>query len=471
LIFNDDFYLIFQIMMDKKEKRAPLPEGFSRQSDEAKDHLLPVRTQIEKFEEKARLNFNKSFPAPQPPGRSFALPKIGNYQPKSLLLSSNADKKVNKTDFQKLNDNGENVEEPKKFMIIGDKDMPITIHQSSDIIDTPPENEFFPRFGSDNPVYEPDESSKDTIENDLVLNFEKTMKNPLFQENEENSPRQQITSDTETAEESPREGSDDKTVYRKRPAPPPPILSSPEEEEYPAPDYDPEPEPDYDDEEVPEAMDVNPPTVHPPPGRHLPPVKREKEGEDFSKYMHDSEDEDYFSDNIYTWRNKIKYKRKPAPPRPVSQPAGKKKDNRSKPKEKTKQNQVKSNGHSSLNNLPEENIRKTIRDFSFTDSKIGYDDRTVKSTTAKGRYMKRGKDRLPLQQVSSGSYEDFLRSRYNENNVNGDSGHETGDDFDVLQTDIFRQSQPKQFRNGGKQSVWEKLTWRFKRNSRGYAMT
>lgn len=462
---------MFQIMMDKKQKRAPVPEGFSRQGDEAKEHLLPVRTQIEKFEEKARLNFNKSRPAPQPPGRSFVLPKIGNYQPKSLQVSNFTDENVNKTDFQKLNNESDNVEEPKKFMIIGDKDTPITIHQSSDITDTPPENEFFPRFGSDNPVYEPDELSQNTTEKDLVLNFEKTKNNPLFQENEENSPRPQITSDTETVEKSPREGDDNKVVYKKRPAPPPPVLSSPEEEEeYPAPDY--EPDPDYDDEEEPEAMDVNPPTVH-SPERHLPPVKRENEGEDFSKYMHDSEDEDYFSDNIYTWRNKIKYKKKPAPARPVSQPAGKKNDNRSKPKEKPKQNQVKSNGHSSLSNVPtEENIRKTIRDFSFTDSKIGYDDRTVKSTTAMGRYMKRGKDRLPLQQVSSGSYEDFLRTRYNENGSNGsgDSGHETGDDFNV-QTDIFRQSQPKQFKSGGKQSVWEKLTWRFKRHSRGYAMT
>ncbi|XP_062578581.1 uncharacterized protein LOC134240504 [Saccostrea cucullata] len=453
-------------MMDKKDKRTPVTEIFPPQ-DESKEHLLPVRSQIAKFEEKARLNFNKGRPAPQPPGRSFVLPKIGNYQPKSLLLSNYKDKDANKTDFQKLNDKNETVEEPMKYMIIGDKDTPITIHQSSDVIDTPPENEFFPRFGSDNPVYEPEEPQTKTDEKDLVLDFEKTVKNPLFQENDQNVPSSPIMSeDIDMADEPGTEEADVKAVYKKRPAPPPPVSarSIEKEEEHPPPDY--EPEPDYDDDVLPK--EVGPP-VRNFPRRQGSEVIREYQGEDFSKYMHDSEDEDYHSDHMYTWRNKIKYKRKNAPNRTVSQHAEKKRDHHSKPK----QSQMKSNGHSSASKLPEDEMRrKTIRDFSYTDSKIGYDDRTVKSTTAAGRYMKRGKDRLPLQQVRSGSYEDFLRSRYNESGSNGsgDSGHETGDDFE-LNPDIFLQSQPRQFKNGSKQSVWEKLTWRFKRHSKGYAMT
>lgn len=449
--------------MDRKDKRTPVMDIFPGEGEQ-KEHLLPVRTQIEKFEEKARLNFNKSRPAPQPPGRSFALPKIGNYQPKPLLLSNYKNKDENKTDFQKLNDKDELVEEPKKYMIIGDKDTPITIHQSSDIIDTPPENEFFPRFGSDNPVYEPEETPTIAAENDSMLDFEKTSKNPLFGENVDSILSQQNESgDVEMIDEI--SVIDTKPTHKKRPAPPPPVLASPKleaEEEYPAPDYEPEPEPDYDDDETAKTKNVYPPSLN--SHARQPPTEREMEGDDFSKYLHDSEDEDYFSDHTYTWRNQIKYKRKNPPNRPMSHP-GKKKDGHSK----SKPTQVKS---SSLNKVPEDDMgRRTIRDFSYTDCKIGYDDRTVKSTTAKGRYMKRGKDRLPLQQVSTGSYEDFLRSRYNENGSNGsaDSGHETGDDFDV-NADLFRLSQPKQLRNN-KQTMWEKLTWRFKRNSRGYAMT
>lgn len=34
----------------------------------------------------------------------------------------------------------------------------------------------------------------------------------------------------------------------------------------------------------------------------------EMEGDDFFKYLYDSEDEDYFLDYMYIWRNKIKYK-------------------------------------------------------------------------------------------------------------------------------------------------------------------
>lgn len=456
-------------MMDRKDKRTPVTEIFPR-GEETKEHLLPVRTQIEKFEEKARLNFNKNRPAPQPPGRNFILPKIGNYQPKSLLLSNGQDKSGAKSDFQKLNDKNETVEEPKKYMVIGDKDTPITIHQSSDVIDSPPENEFFPRFGSDNPVFEPEEiTPTNSDEKDSVLDFEKTVKNPLFEENEDkdNIPSQRKASDdVEMTDVSSFEKEDDvKPTHKKRPAPPPPILASQNEEfeaEIPAPDY--EPEPDYDEEEVPKTKDI-----YPPAERRKSSSAREYGGEDFSKYMHDSEDEDYFSDHTLTWRNKIKYKRKPAPNRPVSQP-GRKKDNRPKPK----QHQVKSTGQSASNQISEEEgRRKTIRDFSFSDCKIGYDDRTVKSTSAVGRYMKRGKDRLPLQQVTSTSYEDFLRTRYTENGSNGsaDSGHETGDDFDVHAANLFRQSQPKQLKTGSKQSMWEKLTWRFKSSSRGYAMT
>ena len=94
---------------------------------------------------------------------------------------------------------------------------------------------------------------------------------------------------------------------------------------------------------------------------------------------------------------------------------------------------------------------------------MGYDDRTIRSTIAKGRYVKQ-KDRGKLEE---GSYEEFLRRRMEGSSSSNDSGHETGDDAAMNQ--IYRHNQNKI--KDGHGSLWKKLTWRFRRGSHGYQMS
>lgn len=95
---------------------------------EQKEYLLLVWIWIEKFEEKVCFNFNKSCFVFQFLGWLFVFFKIGNYQFKFLILFNYKSKDENKMDFQKLNDKDEFVEELKKYMIIGDKDIFIIIY-------------------------------------------------------------------------------------------------------------------------------------------------------------------------------------------------------------------------------------------------------------------------------------------------------------------------------------------------------
>lgn len=122
-------------------------------------------------------------------------------------------------------------------------------------------------------------------------------------------------------------------------------------------------------------------------------------------------------------------------------------------------------------------IKNTIRNFTFLDSKIGWGgDKTVNSTSAKGRYMKRERDRKRIDtsgQFSSergpGSYEDFLRVKNGislESPNSSDSGVDISDDSQ--QMDMYLKSRPKQVRNGQqadrKPSIWRRLTWRFRKS-------
>jgi hypothetical protein len=72
--------------------------------------------------------------------------------------------------------------------------------------------------------------------------------------------------------------------------------------------------------------------------------------------------------------------------------------------------------------------------------------------------------------TGNGGYEEFLKMRHKdegslESNSSGDSGHETCDDL-FQQEQFFHQMQPKQLREKeGKGTLWEKLTWRFKRHN------
>jgi hypothetical protein len=71
--------------------------------------------------------------------------------------------------------------------------------------------------------------------------------------------------------------------------------------------------------------------------------------------------------------------------------------------------------------------RQTLRTISYADCKMGVDDRTirsVKSTSAGGRYIKRGKERTMIVDggTGDGGYEEFLRMRHkDEGSVECDS--------------------------------------------------
>ena len=496
-------------------KRPPLEGLFGSKSDDS-DSLLPVRQQIEKFESKSR--FNKSRPAPQPPGGQIQLPKIGNYQPKILLrhqsdkrkeapkpptdYSSNVGNSVysrhlNRSEsmdtgsgavtYQRLD--SEPTESAKNVMIIGDKDTPITVHQTSEddggAIDR---DSYYSPYGTQNPTFESDsEVKRDDIqtENDALLDFDDISKISNFDEDDK------VSFDSGKVKSNPLFGHDvpldmeepgDENVESPRrstksipaPLPPPSEFSSAPSVDYTAttkPNLDTVneseepyiPEPDYDEDEVTMSFDeyAEIPSRR-PTGNDRPEMRPKFPGEDYSQYL--SEDEDYFSDNTFTWRKDIHYRRKGSSQqgkqRPMSHPQ--KPAHRDRPRKS--HGNLKPVGKPKRDSKVEHIKRNTIRDFSFSDSKIGFGDRTVNSTSAKGRYEKRNKGR-PRIEGSEGSYEEFLRMRQNENgsSSSADSGHDAGDDL-YMQNSVFANSQPKQVREK-KGSMWQRLTWRFKRHS------
>ncbi|KAK3091265.1 hypothetical protein FSP39_018436 [Pinctada imbricata] len=496
-------------------KRPPL-EGLFQTKGEESDSLLPVKQQIEHFEQKSRLNFNKSRPAPPPPGAQIQLPKIGNYQPKILLRSRSDDSKNdsdsnvphsarettgiysrhfnrsvsqdsdNSAAYQKLQDN-DNLDISKKYMIIGDKDVPITVHQT-DHTDEEQGNTYYSPYGTENPAFVSDNKTvldNENTESATTLDFEEVSKKTIFDEdfdeNKENFDAGNVKNNPLFGKDMPIDIEDENKddIIDDTPIPPPRRKNKPAPArpasmppmEYPvkpAPRLDSVseteepyiPEPDYDDDVAETKYSKYSEVPRKPSLDNQRSNNFSKfTGEDYSQYL--SDDEDYFSDHTYTWRKNIQYRRKgpsqTGKQRPISHPQ--KGGGSRKP-----QGGLKPLGKTKHDPKMESIKRNTIRDFSFSDSKIGYGDRTVKSTSAKGRYEKRNKER-PRIDGSEGSYEEFLRMRSNENgsSSSADSGHDTGDDM-YLQNNVFANSQPRQVRER-KGSMWQRLTWKFKRHS------
>lgn len=485
---------------------------------------INVHEKIEQFEQKARVNFNKSRAAPPPPGTKILLPKIGNYKPKILLSKDSnktaasrspyedvhiSDEKItenrlfdehvqsNKVTSEQTRSFSEpssecNIEtdesgiyttidirpdydtsiiehEERKVMIIGDKDTPLVLEGSYFEGDENDDNKTVRKQTGNNAniasKYELEE--KDYFpEINAVVNVGEVVVNPLFEKQED--------SEEKTDHDTPRH------PYKKRRAPVPPSsyvsrhrlhsqTSHESDEEYPY-----IPEPDYEEEEATMNFDVVSKKEQYQAQRRDQKIIKEYEGEDFSKYLDDDEG---FQDHTFTWRKNIRHQRKPTTQKQQAVPKSKYMDGpaisapKLKPMKKLKHPETQ---HGSMK-------RQTLRDISYADCKMGVDDRTVrsvKSTSAGGRYVKRGKERTMIVDgdTGGGGYEEFLKMRHKgegslESNSSGDSGHETGDDL-FQQEQYFYQMQPKQLREKqGKGSLWEKLTWRFKRHVGGYRMS
>ncbi|KAL3870010.1 hypothetical protein ACJMK2_042627 [Sinanodonta woodiana] len=201
---------------------------------------------------------------------------------------------------------------------------------------------------------------------------------------------------------------------------------------------------------------------------------RHVEEDDFGKYLSDEEDFEFDSLPVTSRRMKVtQFMSNPHQKRKSSAPTLSKSDSLFKTPKKHKEGLYQ---------------RSTIRDFAYSDSKIGWGDRTVRSTSAKGRYIKREKDRKKLtdqqylEQQKPNTYEEFLNTRQmgdyenflhakskSQNNLDSptssDSGHETSDD--AYRESVYYHSQPKELLDkniDSKSTFWKKLTWKFKRN-------
>ena len=491
------------------------PLGEIESSDSV--HDSNVHHKIEQFERKARLNFNKSRPAPPPPGTQILLPKIGNYKPKILLSRNNSKAAAPKSpydDVQFANPNEtENRllhEQPKsheqtterkssssesnskcniqtdehgiystidimpdydtnitetverKCMIIGDKDTPLVLESSYIGDDNDNENKTETQEVDNSVSIVPkNELEEDNLfgDHDKVVNVGEVVVNPIFEDK-----TKQTGESVDIVNEKPRH------PYKKRRAPGIPSsyvtrsrhnsqASHDSDEEYPY-----IPEPDYEEEEATMNFDdvLKKDVYH--AQRRDQKIMKEYEGEDFAKYMDEDEG---FHDHTLTWRKNIRHNRKPAAHPPNSKHASRSTMQAPKLRPMKKPKNVETQ-HGSMK-------RQTLRTISYADCKMGVDDRTirsVKSTSAGGRYIKRGKERTMIVDggTGDGGYEEFLRMRHKdegslESNSSGDSGHETGDDL-YQQEQFFHQMQPKQLREKqGKGTLWEKLTWRFKRHN------
>lgn len=488
--------------MANSRKYIPVDEIFSvcdEHLSEKDDYLSRsmVKTQIENFEKKAKLNFNKSYHAPPPPGTQLHLPKIGNYKPKILLSQTSREEtrkpepeversyerpqqeiKIEDTSGKNYDNLDTSVNNKNNFVLMGDVDSCIVVNEDK--------SEMGGHKFSNNPLFGADDSEMDNVQDqEAVMDFGESVKTNHFDEEYQtiedatsvHSPRSPRSPDSTKSFEYPAKSHENpvapprykkKGKKEKRPAPPPPapppviaevkIVDKKDLNEYPY-----IPPPDYDEDEL--TMDFNDDVESVDNSK----IYKEFDGEDFAKYL--SDDEDYEFDH-YTWRKNIRYRPKhrskgPAPPRPKSEISfsqnKKSKGGALKPLGKPKHEQ-------NIKSIS----RSTIRDFSFADSKLNA-DRTVRSTSAIGRLAKRGKDR-PRIETSEGSYEEFLRMRQTENgsNSSADSGQFSGDEMNGP-NQVFLRSQPKEFRGKLREekphTVWQKLTWKFRRHVGGYEMS
>lgn len=505
-----------------------------KEIESSSPQFINVHEKIEQYEQKARLNFNKNRPAPPPPGTQVFLPKIGNYTPK-ILLSRNSSKasapkspyedahipdfppsenklynkqysseqtterKLSSAESFKTKSKSEcntNPEEDiyhtidikpdyeenkienegKKVMIIGDKDVPLVLDTYFGADDNE-DNENSPVAETNSNVSPSNESEEDKLfaDHDTIVNVGEVVVNPLF---EEHGKQEDHHSHTETENETPRH-------YKKRRAPGVPTSSyvsrrrnnsqssHASDDEYPY-----IPEPDYEEHERTMNFDYvenNDQPIAPPRRNRNRKVVQENDGEDFSKYM---EDDDGFHEQPFTWRKNIKHARTPnakTKQPPIQKSKYSERSMMSAPKLKpVKKPKTKAETqHGSMK-------RQTLRDITYADCKMGIDDRTirsVKSTSAGGRYIKRGKERTMIVDgdTGAGGYEEFLRMRHKEDgslesNSSGDSGLDNGDDL-LAQEQMFYQMQPKNVRDKKSGTLWEKLTWRFKRHVGDYRMS
>lgn len=411
----------------------------------------------------------KNKKAPQPPNGKVPLPKIGNYQPKMTLdgtgpafshhdidpISGHVDRRSRSSDDHRrsgLEYRQDMSPSPpprrKREMIIGDKNVPLTIEHTTDNdnpVPPPRRKRRAPSVPEDgellrnNPMFTrsmSQRSDEERLNTDFEvqggdIDFGSGIDNPVF------SSRERRISDRSDHSFEPRESVN--TEIKRNVIP--------------------EPAPDYDDEEVTINFDEQTDELvlqyRSSKSSKPKPVYRDIDGEDFGKYLEEDEyefdNQRFLSGPLHAQpRKEGRYQKGPKP------------------------NAQQSKKQKQINNI---NKRNTIRDFSFSDSKIGWGDRTVKSTSAKGRNIKREKERNRVDMQSHfnsrpgpGSYSEFLSIKNGiplESPNSSDSGVEM-DDNGRPKSEIFYHHQPKHIRGGGKYehkpSMWQRLTWRFKRS-------
>ena len=409
-------------------------------------------------------NFNfkafKSKQAPLPPGGPVSLPKIGNYQPKILLETTELRTEnalhspVQESAYENVERNKHEISQVKSDqLIIGDKDIPITVETNEADTELPmpkprrkrrapnvPEDntDVIPRSDAqttNNPLFGRSlsvASDEERFDMDIEIqggdiDFGPGIDNPGF--NEVNSQQSSISE--HKADLSRKSNLEDTNTQNNN------------ETGNPA-HYPYIPPPDYDDEEVTMTFEEEERDLI-VDNYQQSKVYREFDGEDFARYLQD--DEDYeFDSRPPPMRN---MKGRQGPPQ-SDRRFHKKGDN--KKKSKRKETDIK---------------RNTIRDFTFSDSKIGWGDRTVKSTSAKGRYIKREKDRKRID--TNFEQTEFLRVRNGLGPpVESPNSSDSGVEVEMKNREnLFYHSQPKQMKNGKyekKPSVWQKLTWRFRKS-------
>lgn len=425
------------------------------------------------LERKTSFNVFKNKQAPKPPQGQQALPRIGSYQPKILLEPKSANynseprSEVSRSP-ERQNDVSDFNNAPKA-MIIGDKNELLRIENddSEDITETPIPAPRRKRRAPEIPEPEParesslysnkpafgrsvsERSDEERFDMDLEvqggdIDFGPGIDNPAF-----NSRARSESSS------SYRNSMGDRNEDRLR--------SQGDQKSYPyipPPDYEDEEVTIDFDEEVEEFLEMRRNNTN------NARVFNELEGEDFGKYLEDDYEFDVPARRAPRPPNQSQFgKVRQAPKPPKQQKYNKHPDNKKAAKQKKKQEKRETSMK-----------RNTIRDFTFSDSKIGWGDRTVKSTSAKGRYIKREKDRKRIdnggqfvQNGEPGSYEEFLRAKNGiplESPNSSDSGVEMGEDSRTME-EMYMKNQPRQMREGSKYdkpTVWQRLTWRFKKS-------
>lgn len=473
----------------------------------------PAQNRNSTPDHKPGLSMFKNKPAPAPPGAKFGnMPKIGNYQPKILLQPLSKAQPHNLQSLQERDSKGHeersNVSSsdkvigssPPRAMIIGDKNVPLRLERSPvDDIDTEPvapprrkrrapsapdEREFETPGNTNNPLFSrsmsqrSDEEVFDMEEQGGDIDFTGGLDNPAYnarsrtisassyqnrtdfrssrdgvhsESGNDGMGNSQIAHVQVHREDSRRRGSDN---FAREKLP---------EDVTNGTKYPYIPPPDYYDEEVTMDFDEERDKFFGDALRQMRPKGDTRmaagplEGDDFGRYL----EENYEFDRPVrpppgAYRKHGTARSAPPRERP-KQPKWEGRDKKDK-KKKAK----------------EQNKRNTIRDFTFSDSKIGWGDRTVKSTSAKGRYIKREKERNRIDTkgvaVGPGSYEEFLNVRNGivpESPNSSDSGVELGDDRPPV--DMYLKAQPKHMRHhrphdDKPHGMWQRLTWRFRKS-------